>query len=171
MRHFLSLVLGLLLLVVGVAVMAWVVQPGPVTTSLSVADDIAPNVALDRVTFECRYATEERWMAAARKVQARIEATTTCSSDADCTLESFGCPFECLSAVRLDHVAELRDTVTDFRADSCIQCANMCRSNAPGTRARCVEHRCVVDAAEWQFVVPFEDLYVPTVASPSKGFE
>ncbi|MBY6205496.1 hypothetical protein [Halomonas denitrificans] len=171
MRHFLSLVLGLLLLIVGVAVMAWVVQPGPVTTTLSVADDIEPNVALDRVTFECRYATEERWAAAAREVQARIEAATACSSDADCTLESFGCPFKCLSAVRLDDVAELQDVVADFRADSCIQCANTCRAIAPGTRARCVEHRCVVDAAEWQFVVPFEDLYVPTVAPTSESFE
>lgn len=81
----------------------------------------------------------------AREEQINIDITTAgyCSSDIDCTFESFGCPFGCIDAVNLSNVELVRTKAQNYRTE-CSPCEYRCA--APGLQQipKCVNNQCIV---------------------------
>lgn len=69
-----------------------------------------------------------------------IERARACTSDTDCKIVGFGCPFGCAHSINQANEAALREKVAQFNQGECPSCAYRCTDNRQVPR--CVDGIC-----------------------------
>ena len=77
------------------------------------------------------------------ELAARLDQSRSCLVDADCTLASFECPFECVTSVSTSILDELKREESSFQ-EACHRCESSCPETLAKWRAACVRQRCMV---------------------------
>lgn len=83
------------------------------------------------------------------EVRRRLEAGEACTSDDQCQVANFGCPFGCSSVVNRDAIPGIRLAVDRYSelSAACGTCAYQCLALSPG-QAACEGNRCVYRAED-----------------------
>lgn len=71
-----------------------------------------------------------------------IEAARLCSVDADCTIQTFGCPIDCYSPVSTDKVEALVREFESLRLSETWSCAYWCVGVPEQARVACIDGQC-----------------------------
>jgi len=82
-------------------------------------------------------------MQAESELSAKVEQSRSCIVDADCTLASFECPFECVTPVGKSALGDLQREESTFQ-QSCQRCVSECPATLDKWRAACVRQQCIV---------------------------
>ncbi len=53
-------------------------------------------------------------------IKYKIKAANYCSSDSDCVIESFGCPFGCYNYVNKKESTNIKSAIKDFEGKRCM---------------------------------------------------
>jgi len=101
--------------------------------------------ATDSATADSTVETPEQpdCMQAESELASRLDQSRSCVVDADCTLASFGCPFECVTPVGKSALDDLKRKEGSFQ-QSCQRCVSECPVTLDKWRATCVRQQCIV---------------------------
>lgn len=99
----------------------------------------------DSATVDSAVETREQpdCMQAEAELSAGLEQSRSCIVDADCTLASFECPFECVTPVGKVALDDLQRKEGSFQ-QSCQRCVSECPATLDQWRAACVRQQCIV---------------------------
>jgi hypothetical protein len=75
-----------------------------------------------------------------QKIVSSIESARACTTDANCKIVGFGCPFGCAHSINQANEAMLRAQVDQFNLGGCPSCAYRCTNNQQVPR--CVAGTC-----------------------------
>lgn len=85
----------------------------------------------------------DRCKALSVDITARISAAAACSSDSDCKIVSFGCPFGCQSFINSARLPEVQKLVDSYSAAGCDPCKYKCKHNDTKPRVGCRNSKCI----------------------------
>lgn len=85
------------------------------------------------------------------EVTRQIERAKNCQSDADCVIESFGCPFGCFTSVNANKVDAIHELIGAI-PNECSTCQYRCRNIDP--IAVCQEGKCEVVTVTTSLLAP-----------------
>ncbi len=74
------------------------------------------------------------------KIVSNIERARACTTDTDCKIVSFGCPFGCAHSINQANEATLREQIAQFNTGECPSCAYRCTDNQQVPR--CIDGTC-----------------------------
>jgi len=111
-------------------------------SSLAVQPD--PGTA-DSVRIDATIETQEGsdCMRMESELYTKLDQFRSCTVDTDCTLASFGCPFECVTSIGKISLDDLQREERSFQQE-CHRCESSCPATLDKWRAACVRQRCVV---------------------------
>ena len=74
---------------------------------------------------------------------AKLDQSRSCLVDADCSLVSLQCPFECITSVSTSVADDLKRDEMSYQ-QACHRCESECPETLTKWRAACVRQRCIV---------------------------
>jgi len=76
------------------------------------------------------------------KIAQMISESKVCSDDSECTVQGFGCPFGCQTAVRKSAVATIWEEIKSRENSNCVACRYRCYSPNKLYSPTCHNNRC-----------------------------
>jgi hypothetical protein len=130
MRTAFSSFLALIVTLVLLAILATTLEPGPYSKPALPAapSDQPPSNPSSRSSLD--------------ELIDKIEAARSCSVDADCTIQTFGCPIDCYSPVSTDKVEMLAYEFESLRLSESWSCAYWCVGVPEQARVACIDGQC-----------------------------